>query len=117
MLYYIRSLDVEFLGVYYHSPLKKFDYHCVGCLLQNNSPRAQDRCRDEKDEYEDRDWLWSNPKPKPDDVGLMNQIEAVGINADETDDFGETGSARDQSRDTDDRKQAARARSERESAI
>src|SRR5207244_5142233 len=87
-------------------------YQCVGCILQNNSPRAQDRCRDEKDEYEDRDWLWSNPKPKPDDVGLMNEIEAVGINTDETDDFGETGSARDQSRDTDDCKKTARARSE-----
>jgi len=32
----------------------------------------------------------------------MNEIEAVGINADQTDDFVETGGARDQSSHADD---------------
>ena len=42
----------------------------------------------------------------------MNEIEAVGINADETDDFVESANVRDQSRDADDCKKTTRARSE-----
>src|SRR5205823_13144201 len=73
--------------------------HSISWLIQKDPPRTEDCGRDQKDEEKDRDRLWSNPKSKPNHIRLVNAIEAVGINPDETDDFGEAGNARDQSGD------------------
>src|SRR6266849_10337553 len=54
----------------------------------------------------------TNAKPEPDDVRLVNEIEAVGVDTDKTEDFGEAGNARDQSRDADDCEKTARPGSE-----
>src|SRR5690349_2224803 len=78
------------------SSWEEFSYYTICCSFQQTSPRAQDCQCNQEDQEEDQDRLRPNVKPEPDNIRLMNQIKAVGVNAHRADDFGQRRSPRNQ---------------------
>ena len=94
------------------SARQNFIHECVGCFLQNNSPRAEDCECDNKNKQEGQNRQRPDAKAEPDHVRLVDEIETIGINSDETEDLGENGGTRNKSGDADNYEKATRASGE-----
>jgi len=87
----------------------EFGYKRVSAFFQKDAPRAENGQRDDKNQKKHRDRLWPDPKSKPDDIRLVDEIKAIGVRANKAENFGKAGNARNDSGNADDFKETTRA--------
>jgi hypothetical protein len=72
------------LSVRWFSQRNEFLHEHVCCLFQTHSPRTERSQSWHADQKECPDRHLTNAEPEPDDVGLVNEVQSVGIEPYET---------------------------------
>ena len=94
------------------SERREFVNQRVSRLFQKHSPRAKRSQGWKTDQEKHPDRLLSNAEPEPDDIRLVNEVQAIRIESNETEQSGRLFEYRNDSGDADDFEQATCARSE-----
>ena len=74
----------------------------VSRLFQKHSPRAKRSQSWNTDQEKHPDRLLSNAEPEPDNIRLVNEVQAIRIESNETEQFGRLFEYRNDSGDADD---------------
>ena len=100
------------LAVRWFSERNQFVHQHIGSLFQKHSPSAEDSQCWDANQKKHPDRHFANAKAKPNDIGLMNEIQAIGIEPDKAKEFGWPSEERNDSGDAHDFEQATGARGE-----
>lgn len=87
-------------------------YQGVGSFFQEHAPGSEDSQHRDANQQECPDRHFANAEAQPDDVRLMNKVQAVGIESDQAKQSGRSVEKRDESGNADDLQHATRARGE-----
>src|SRR5213595_1152801 len=66
----------------------QFVHERVGAFLQEHSPRTEHRQGGDTNQQKHPDRHFANAESEPDDIWLVNEIQAIGIEAHKTEKFG-----------------------------
>lgn len=91
---------------------RKFIDECVRCFLQKHSPCAEHGQGRNANQEKHPDRHFANAKSEPDDIRLVNKIQAVGISSDQAEEFRWPLKEQNHPRDAYNFKHATRARGE-----